>query len=177
MKKFASKQRFLATEELCPPSPCTPRHFPRKCLQRPLSTAQQNLSASTYPSQPLAFTVFTTEASTQVLAFTIFTPKSFPPMRAPVLHFNSLNRVNFTHPKRPQLQINPLLYRSQNPYCTAVFCTVPRNQFFSPVNIRAILSRSFAQSPATLNELRTTLHSAFPNPDTTAQSMSDKSHG
>src|SRR6187402_908973 len=86
MKKSASKQPFLATEKLCPPSACTSRfrtfisssqHFPRKRLQRLLSTA--NLSASTDPSQPRAFTVFTREASTQLLAFTIFTPKNFPP--------------------------------------------------------------------------------------------------
>src|SRR5687768_17572454 len=97
MKKSASKQRFLAAEELCPPSPCTPRflisssqRFPRKYLQRLISAAQQNFSASTYPSQPLAFSFFTT----QVPAFTIFTPKkfsrsillffiSFPPAKIP----------------------------------------------------------------------------------------------
>src|SRR5688572_8935290 len=32
------------------------------------------------------------------------------------------------------------LYPSRNPYCTAVFCSVPRNQFFS-LSVRSITSR------------------------------------
>ena len=50
-------------------------------------------------------------------------------------------RVIFTHLKAADLALQSIMYRLRKPYCTAVFCSVPRNQIFSrSLHLRQLVS-------------------------------------
>src|SRR5688500_653223 len=78
-----------------------------------------------------------------------FCRRAIPPLREPNLH-------------------------SSNPYCTAVFCTVPRNQIFSPgISAAALPPDSTFSCPSSSHRRSPILHSALstlhsPNPYGTA---------
>jgi hypothetical protein len=90
-------------------------HFSQStfCLQ--LSSAQALASKSTQIQKIASVHVFKSERSRPQLSST--KPK----------------RVIITHLKAVSLPLQSIVYRLRNPYCTALFCTVPRNRIFSAV--------------------------------------------
>ena len=85
--------------------------------------------------------------------------KTHSPVRA---EFSSSGIAREFHASQPSLfNLASDLYPSRNPYCTAVFCTVPRNSIFFSVNICATLSTRQKSVPQCSSAQSTKKHIHF----------------